>query len=87
MPKALSSVLHMDVDGDGGCREPHMSGDSGIATTTLGDTRLSIRQDIRDVFTRIEVIVNLFTTRLLYMFRSGSLTCFLFPYISTCNQE
>ena len=45
--KALSSIL--DVDVAGGCREPHMSGDSGIATTTLGDTRLSIRQDIRDV--------------------------------------
>jgi len=27
-----------------------MSGDSGIATTTLGDTRLSVRQDIRDAF-------------------------------------
>jgi hypothetical protein len=50
-----------------GFREPHMSGDSGIATTTLGDTRLSIRQDIRDVFTRIQVTVKLFTKSFIHV--------------------
>jgi D-serine deaminase-like pyridoxal phosphate-dependent protein len=53
-----------------GFREPHMSGDSGIATTTLGDTRLSIRQDIRDVFTRIQVTTSC-SPLVLYMFKSG----------------